>query len=982
MPGAAPTLSLTRRRTKIDPTKRYALSGFTSASTYYEIAAGGGEVGSATAGFGLLELLYVPALAGQQFRLANLPLTTPYSGYQLYQGSTNQLQAYLAPTPTTSALAPNRQLTASDCGRFVTWAVAYDPGGRLRAYCDRMEIGTGTTMANYVPATAATRLGLRSDGTSPMHTLRSLGWLGWRGILLPGDLYALYDAIRAGIDLPTSITTARSDAAITALSPLHWFRPDTNTLSSGNLATLPNRGTGGGAMTVAYGTLAAPVTSALFNNQPTLTFNGTQSLVSNLTGAAGKCLTSGMCTVYLVHSVTGTNTQNQVLLSSRGTSVHPSVYFVSYTNGTAYTQINGTNAAGTATISATGPSYAHPLNTLSVQEYVLNTSTAPSILLVSDKRTPSSPLNFNAATPPSTSDPPTPMRISGMPTTGAEHVGELADVLIFDRPLSESERAVVYEYLATRYNYMPITVTHRWSPREAILAGKYGYASAQVAPAIIADSVTSAQADQMVRMGPPTISHLPDPSIDGRVTYGMFTLSTASYFTGPVGAGPQGSTAGHWVAFVINLRTSSSGASQYLMETSSSTNGFRIARVCAPDKFEIYCFGAVNVTSATAIIGAQDRDYPTLVLYHFDGATHTIRLPRGIILSGSGGYAVPPSAARRTMLLTDRPSNTNTTVDSILYRAASGDSPLTPGEIDAMFTAWERQRTLVTPPAKTSWAIDITQDVVGNGGAANGIPATVLDRVGNAHLTRVGSDLQVSPRVERLWTYESTPIYQGAANFASANRYTSSFDDNSLATGFWFAALVFHGVSTPTGLLAGANDSNLRGWELRVGSSNTTMSWAMGDGTAMLSSGTGVTVVSKINLIVCVWDQANARQRVYINRAESGTGVARTTYVPPVATKVTLGDSPPNAGIVGTRTLLGFAQGNGVPSLAQVQAFHDNVAATDVMQTIPGMSASVLVDFTLDGGAPATLTNRAGAGTFARTGLPTLSQLYHRAYAW
>ena len=73
--------------------------------------------------------------------------------------------------------------------------------------------------------------------------------------------------------------------------------------------------------------------------------------------------------------------------------------------------------------------------------------------------------------------------------------------------------------------------------------------------------------------------------------------------------------------------------------------------------------------------------------------------------------------------------------------------------------------------------------------------------------------------------------------------------------------------------------------------------------------------------------------------------------------------------------------GQGIPTLAQVQALFDAVAATDSMQGIPSMT-SILIDTTLDGGNPATLTNRAGAGTFARTGTPTLSQVYNRAYAW
>lgn len=279
---------------------------------------------------------------------------------------------------------------------------------------------------------------------------------------------------------------------------------------------------------------------------------------------------------------------------------------------------------------------------------------------------------------------------------------------------------------------------------------------------------------------------------------------------------------------------------------------------------------------------------------------------------------------------------------------------------------------------------------------AQNAPATLPDTVTAAAAdanTRVGAGALpvriLDPATPKLFSYETTPVFRGADTLTSANYFVSVDDDASNALGWWFAWLGYLPTLTQaTAIIAGAA-SGSTGWDLRPSANSATLAWFMGDGTAYTTSGTAVVTLDRINLIVGVWDQANLKQRTYAKRLEVSTGVTRTAYAPPPAgTKIGLGRSPRDpASAVGTRTHLGFAQGTGTPTLANVQALFDAVATNESMQAMPGVTTTSLIDLTADvaggGGAlPATLTNRAGGNGFTRTGSPVLSNIYSRGFAW
>ncbi len=333
------------------------------------------------------------------------------------------------------------------------------------------------------------------------------------------------------------------------------------------------------------------------------------------------------------------------------------------------------------------------------------------------------------------------------------------------------------------------------------------------------------------------------------------------------------------------------------------------------------------------------------------------------------------------------PTTSLRVLSSLTYRGVLSAANVT-ALFDAIRTAGDMPTSLTGATLTHRWSLRdvlVAANVIVPDGspAPTTLPDTVTAASADAY-TKVGApvvrDLG-AVATPRMFTYETTPIYRGSDQGSSANYHVSSFDDATLASGFWWALLGYFPAGTNAAtVLAGAATASA-GWDVRVAANHATASWSMGDGTTYTSSATSVLSTGRVSLLVGTWDQANLRQRLYNNRLEAGTGTARTAYAPPAATKIFLGRSPRDAGTAGTRPILGFAQGNGTPTLAQVQALYDAIASTDSMQGIPGMT-SVLVDYTLDGGNPATLTNRAGAGTFARTGSPTLGQVYSRAYSW
>lgn len=535
----------------------------------------------------------------------------------------------------------------------------------------------------------------------------------------------------------------------------------------------------------------------------------------------------------------------------------------------------------------------------------------------------------------------------------------------------------------------PYGVTHRWSLRDVLAAANVPVTTGTVAPATIPDSVTAATVDTMTRNGSPTITVI-DPSTDGRLSYGVLGFSATSVLQSAAGASFRGNGAGFTVRVVATFYSIAAGV-EYYASCATPGVGWSFQRSAAVLNYYVGNGAAVN---AAKTLTAADLGVPHLLHMVWNGSTVEGFFDGvSVGVSAAGGF----SAAAGTIPVTIGAlglTATNPATNESVFALSGANYVVTSAEVAADYANWRNTQRLanITASKPDANRYDLTTDTVANGGPSAGIPATVLDRVGTDHLTRVGTGLQVAQRVERLWSYESTPILYGAEAFTDADYYEAAAGGVGDAAGFWATV-----VLTPTALGASATRVLLstasvgRGWDIRTGGSNATLSVSFIDGAGtQRSSGAGVlgaAAVGKTHLFTFGWEASTAKLRVYLNRAEIGTGTTATGHVAGLGS-VRLGRSMFASLPAPDLRAYGFALGNGAPTLAQVQAHHDAILAADGrIQALAGLTTTMLVDATLDAQAAGgtlgtTLQDRSGSNHMTRAGAPATGHQYARAFGF
>lgn len=291
------------------------------------------------------------------------------------------------------------------------------------------------------------------------------------------------------------------------------------------------------------------------------------------------------------------------------------------------------------------------------------------------------------------------------------------------------------------------------------------------------------------------------------------------------------------------------------------------------------------------------------------------------------------------------------------------------------------------------WILE--QDIAGVSGA---LPVRAVERIsGNDDLMRAGSPLVLAQRMERSWSYETSPILYGAttqsvAAGGAANHFAAAV--NSLPgdpAAFGVSVLcrvTSQAVGAASRTLFGQRGATNPGWFISSTGLNSTLVFSCG-GASASASPSAMTVaaadVGKLLLLTGTWDGTSAR--FYAKRGLVGTlATLGQLYVP-----YTIGsprilrreDGAPSDGI----EVYGVAYWVGNAALAQVQAQHDAVMAFERIQLPPGLTGTLIdldADIRANGGVlPATLTDRSTGGvSFARQGVPDLSALCARMWGW
>ena len=884
-----------------DRRKLYGISNFSTAN-FYQTAVDGGEAGVST-GFGDALLIYVRAIP-TVVSVLKQRTDAAGAGYRLYADGTGGLRCYFyngagaLVTPT-----PVYQLVPSDVGKaFLVEINVTGVAGQF--HCARRMIAN-LAATGYTPyAAGQTSVGATPAGTAPATSFDILSEISYRGVPSQTQIEALFDQARTLWDLPPVFPQgSATDEDIAALAPRHWYRGDGYVPSGGNLGGLTNRNTTvGGLMNVVGGTIALPSADTKLNGQLSVKFSPAGGyLETSLANSEFSFMHNGAGFHGVVVWVRDAD-QNQPLYGTTplagGTEIGTNVWM---STGGAYRLSVASN--GTASVNnAASSSVQNDVGTYTESSYVNGAS--PEFFATDGAAVIASGTD---SSPPTTNAPLQKFAIGASATGVVKGNCRIADVIIFDRRLSESERQTVRDYIRVRYGVGAITPTHRWSLRDVLRGLSLPVTDGQTAPASLPDTVTAATIDRMDRQGSPTVKII-DPSVDGRKTYGALGFGGMNYFKS---AGPTNgivpTTPRWWVLWNGYFDAVSGNFSTLVGTTSNRFQGYQLYHHTTGSlgAFIQDSVGAVTAASASNVVATSDLLQPQVVILNQDGATLKIYF-KGLEVASIAATLAPVVGSSPGMSIGVQGNGSGVFASGGTYCVQGGMSAaLTLAEI-AQLTASPR-----TAIAKTQRLYDLTQDVIDNGGPDNGIPLQVLDRIGTDHLTRVGGlQLNTAGGIAGLTKW--------APNCIAATRAGGGLA--GVGTGFFRAFDLILGPYTTTNGIFGKSDGGNNGDYFRITTSG--LQWVVGDGGAIARSAILPLVAGDVTTRQrCVIQHDGANIRIYLGTSTNTISVACAGHTPYAAGPMSLGDILPNgASAQGTSTIYGIQSGNAILTAGEISA--------------------------------------------------------------
>lgn len=435
----------------------------------------------------------------------------------------------------------------------------------------------------------------------------------------------------------------------------------------------------------------------------------------------------------------------------------------------------------------------------------------------------------------------------------------------------------------------------------------------------------------------------------------------------------------------------SDGLTHYLMAKSNNTTQGVELRINNGGVLDVaYGTGSARSAVTSITLQATEKSSRIRILLQYDSTGTVTTLYAGGAARTATSSSVVCAAATASPLTVGvfgvNGSNHNDKV--IVYGIQCGNAIPTTAERDALLA----DTTFAAIAGKTTFRHWFPDDIAAAGGA---VPTTTKDRVGTINLVRVNAPLQVAQRVDRPWSLEVNPILMGATSFADTSYYATANDAlPGSAAGFAVSALIqvnSQAVPSVVRRVFAARSDDTYGWEILLSGTHTLLSSTAYNGTTGYNAPSySITAadVGKLLLVTMVWDPIGLYTRLYVKRAEVGSGTAITgSFAPKTGCPAIIGNKigmsrPFDA----TGTVFGVQYAVGVPTLSQIQAHHDAVMAQERMVQIPGMLGTV-IDISRDandagGSLPMTLKDREGSANFYAQGSPTVARQYTRTWGW
>ncbi len=518
-----------------------------------------------------------------------------------------------------------------------------------------------------------------------------------------------------------------------------------------------------------------------------------------------------------------------------------------------------------------------------------------------------------------------------------------------------------------------MTLTHKW-PDRALL-------KTLTAPATIPDVVTNATADALTKTGAPTVTTI-DLTRDGRRTLGAQFGGTSCLETA-VGAGIQGVASGFWGIFAGPLYAIQTG-SQMIVHCNSGSTGWFCQYNGAVLRFAVYIAGAlVEATNYTLTSADLGRDL--WVGFHYTGSAVRLYFRGAQVGSDVAAGAFTPAASmpmRFGLWQTSQPLTA-----AGMFSFVGGQANPSAADFANAWTNYQATSRLAALSGLTKNRYELTEDCL----PTESVPATVQDRVGTDHLTRVGTGLTLAQRTERAYSYETSPILTGLSNLGTANYYSSATGFAGTVApwwGLWLGVIEKNtGITSGVRVIAGRRNATTgEGFGIYTNGTNSSIGFIVSNGSTTSTSPSSIIAaadVGKLVLGAAVFD-SSGKARWYWKRVEQGTGGTALTgsYVPANSDLFYWGRRSDGLG-ADNLTHAGLCFGLGEPTLAQIQATFDLVMAKERIEPMVGFTPSSL--YRLPTGAtaaPATLTDLAAGADLTLTGVPTPTNQYARAWAW
>lgn len=891
-----------------------AVTGF-SLSNFYQTAVAGAEVGTAN-GFGFIVLCRIQAAPSASYRAIYENYGTgPVAGFTVgTQGANGNIIAGFTNGSGVVVNPPIATLYPSDYNKIIALVGTFTNVGTctLNVYRD---FNWSAAIVGCTLSTYRTYLGKRgTTNTYPADGIEVISVLTFRGNPSTYQISSLLADIRTDGDLPTKLTLATpNDAAITALAPRHWYLAENNTLSGPNLATLPNLGSAGGSLSVTAGTVLAPTADATLGGMQSFALTGTQYLDSSHPASEFRYFHDGTgCDVFVLAVPVAISCNWLATLDAvSGSDLGFSMQYGASGNIRTYAG-NGTQNLFDQTSAANST----PLNAPLLWEYTYGSNIGGTITPMHQG---AGNVLTNLAIPtnaPAAGDPEGTLRVGASTAATNKSQVRIASILIFNRKLTEEERNTVRNWARTRASIasMATTINHRWSARTALLQTKP--TDGQTAPTL-PDTVTESANDKLDIQGTPTVKLL-DQNIDGRKTYGIcgFGSQPHYYLRSANGAGIRGNVAGFTVRCVVTFYSIGTGLDYFAVASDTNvTAGWGFARNGATLSASVGN-GVSENRPSTRTLTATDVGVPHLL--------HLVMAADGVVTLYFDGVACTPSAAgvwkdvANPMYIGVRGDGAQPAYQETVYILAGSHTVATAAEVLADFEAWKPTGKLQSIPGKPDLhRYDIHQDIVENGGPANGIPLKIKDRVGTDHIDRIGGI-----RVQN----------GGLTNFVGQLLHTLPPNHVAgVATGFWVEVLIDFVFASGTYTAFSTYYSGNAGWTINLDSRIYVNLYSSTGAVSVVKSG----IANGLRHAAFVYD--GSIFRLYVDGVEQAQSTS-FVYVPASASAYTCFGtfSTTGAYAVTSHDIRGGSVGYSIPTAEEIATAAASALATGKVVGVPG----------------------------------------------